>query len=618
MTMKKTMKRVITDIRTAAVMLMATAFFAACSGDDIIDNQSAGSAPRTFTLNVSATKGGNATNAGQKALALDGKTLNATWAKGEEVTVFNETKEVHLDGTLTAQSSGSSTMLSGSLTGTIENGDVLTLRFRNANYASQGGTLEYIAANCDNAVATVTVTDASTSTVTTTSAEFINKQAIVKFTLKDSKGNPLNATKLVVSAGSDKLLGNNYLFVKSGDKVFASGYTIDYDPDPSPSNESAASAFDGDDETTWWGSKPPTYVDFHTPEPMLVSGYRILGRWYDTANGSPGKPKDWTLQAKLNSEDEWTTIDTKTDNDEIPAYTGSYHDFSVDVPGTYQYFRLNIINARNTLWSELADIQLFGVETEEYFVSTYSPVTVTPASASNELTVALCNESDAPDDITLIAYVGGQKYYCSKSGVTFENGQYYDINVTMDYLMAAQATEDDRGSLICTAGHVHSSDDSSCPAERVALISYIGTECRCTHGLAVALEDVNSAIELTDAYYYEHDYAAEMAPAVVGGVWHLPNYADAFGPGLGAVKEGAYFNYKTLYDWFCNNGLEDKFFDKDGCYWTSDGWSHLGAEYYTCIIDFGAVSGGGDLYTAQRSNVQAGNKLYRARLVLAF
>ena len=155
----------------------------------------------TFTLTVDASKEGTK---GTKQLGLDGSTLNATWAAGEQVKVYNgET----LLGTLTPQTTGSAhTKLSGTLEGTIAVDDELTLKFLSPDYGSQDGTLAYIAANCDYAVATVTVSgfsgDATKTIETTGHANFVNQQAIVKFTLKDTSNADISATQLVVNDGA--------------------------------------------------------------------------------------------------------------------------------------------------------------------------------------------------------------------------------------------------------------------------------------------------------------------------------------------------------------------------------------------------------------------------------
>lgn len=184
--------------------------FAACQQDEP-ERQEPQNAPKTYTLTVEATKGSEndtaASSPVRKVLGLDDKTLNATWAEGEKVTVYNVTRSADLGGYLEAQSSGASTTLKGDLTGTIMDDDELKLKFLSPSYSTQDGTLTGSATSidkvCDYAEATVTVTDASTSSVTTTDATFLNQQAIVKFTLKDiATGNPaINATKLTVTAG---------------------------------------------------------------------------------------------------------------------------------------------------------------------------------------------------------------------------------------------------------------------------------------------------------------------------------------------------------------------------------------------------------------------------------
>lgn len=205
-----TMKK---NILSLAALLIASATFVACSSDDnIIDEQPA--KPQVYTMTVNAQKGGD--DATTRALALDGKTLNATWNEGEAVTVYNVTKGAELTGTLTAQSSGASTMLKGSLTGAIDEGDELTLKFLSPSYNTQDGTLTGSATSidkvCDYATATVTVASVSGGNITTTAdASFTNQQAIVKFTLEEKTGglgsistwSYLFASNLIVSDGTN-------------------------------------------------------------------------------------------------------------------------------------------------------------------------------------------------------------------------------------------------------------------------------------------------------------------------------------------------------------------------------------------------------------------------------
>lgn len=190
------MKKIYIHMMMLAAMVVAGATMVSCSKEEIATGK--------FKMSINATKGGDSS----KQLNLEGTTLNATWAEGEQVRVY---KEETLLGTLTAQTTGSNTTtLDGTLEGTLATDDVLTLKFCSPNYTTQLGTLEYIAANCDYATATVTVASVDGGVVRTAerSAAFVNQQAIVKFSLvvdEDDESTPLSATKLVVNDGS-----NNY------------------------------------------------------------------------------------------------------------------------------------------------------------------------------------------------------------------------------------------------------------------------------------------------------------------------------------------------------------------------------------------------------------------------
>ena len=196
------MKKHSTVIRTLAAIVLAGAALVSCSKEkEAITG--------TFTMTIQASMGDNAT----KHLELDGNTIAAEWAQGEEVTVYNESRGAALEGFLVAQYDGTTTTLDGTLTGTIEEGDVLTLKFLSPNYDNQDGTLATIAATCDYATATVEVESVSGGNVTAEgTAAFESQQAIVKFTLKDAGDGTetnfnnladLNVTELVVTVGSD-------------------------------------------------------------------------------------------------------------------------------------------------------------------------------------------------------------------------------------------------------------------------------------------------------------------------------------------------------------------------------------------------------------------------------
>lgn len=189
----------------AVALLVAGVAMLGCKKDN--NNPDQPKQVQTYKMSIQASKGTDQqANGPRKVLGLDGNTLNATWQAGEQVTVYNVTKGADLTGYLEAQTSGSSVQLEGTLTGTIEAGDELTLKYLSANYTGQNGTLAYISANCDYAVAEdVVVAAVDGSTIyTSAEADFVNQQAIVKFTLKDAADHTtlLSPTALAFNDGT--------------------------------------------------------------------------------------------------------------------------------------------------------------------------------------------------------------------------------------------------------------------------------------------------------------------------------------------------------------------------------------------------------------------------------
>ena len=440
------MKKYITDIKTLAALLMAGAAMTACSSDDNIvsDAQQPVNQTGHYTMTVNATMGDNGTKGSNRALALDGKTLKVKWAGTDEVAVFPEAWSRTPLGTLTAAASETgTTTLSGDLTGSVAGGDNLHLLFPRAewSYTGQKGILlsdeNSIEKKYDYALADVEVAAIDDSHITTTAnANFASQQAIVKFILKNNDGSAaLAADKLTISAVSNKLVTNKS-YRGTGEKTYYFGdgyYTVD-GGSGGFSGEQHGNLVDNNLNNKWCQDKPDGgwYIEFHTASAIKVDGY-MLRTGGDT--GSYGQwtrnPQDWVLKGKKNSGDGWTDIDTKSGYSEMPNTSNTAKDFDVDVPGEYQYFRLEISNNRgNGGAMQLSEMQLFKYDSYEMGTS-YGNITVTPASATSEYTVALRNENAGADVYTLTATVGASTYTFEKSGVTFENGKYYSITVKM-------------------------------------------------------------------------------------------------------------------------------------------------------------------------------------------
>ena len=193
--------------RTLLGNLLACAILFSCAKETPLPEppvQEAG----TYTLTVVARKGERPDT---KALMFVLDNLNAFWQKGEQVSVY---KADDLLGTLTPQINGEETTLQGKITGKVRKGDVLTLKFLSPDYANQDGTIQYIAAHCDYAVASVSVTNVDQGTVTTDKATFQNQQAIVSFNLNVStKPLIINAPNLTITVTPSEARANLFVAV---------------------------------------------------------------------------------------------------------------------------------------------------------------------------------------------------------------------------------------------------------------------------------------------------------------------------------------------------------------------------------------------------------------------
>lgn len=431
------MKKYTAYISTLAALLVTGAAVTACADQDFINETQQpelAAATGKYTMTVKVTKGEEAQTRG---LALDGKTLKVKWYDTDQVSVLKAGTTTLL-GTLTAAASETgTTTLSGDLTGSVNVGDKLHLIFPRADweYTDQSGVLlgdgNSIEKNYDYAITDVTVASIDDSHITTTSeANLASQQAIVKFILKDkATNNPINAKRLTVSAAGNKLVTSKRL----SDNNYYSGYTVDRGGG-GISGDDYPHLVDGDPNTKWCADDSHLwYIEFHTDAPVKVDGYmfRTAG---DTKTYPGRNPRSWELQGKVNKEDdEWTTIDSRSDNTDIPALNNTEHDFTASAPGTYQYFCLTIINAQSGNIMQLSEMKLFakGAETKE--ISEYGPISATPDAAASELTVALRNENAGADTYTLTAY-DGSLYTLKKAGVTFENGKYYEITAKLTEL----------------------------------------------------------------------------------------------------------------------------------------------------------------------------------------
>ena len=300
-----------------------------------------------------------------------------------------------------------------------------------AAMANDDGTINYDFTNQNSTVTAIYSGSGAWDGDALPSVSMDSQQAIVKFILKDNSDNLLDASSLTISAASKKLVASKGFIIKS---TTHSGYTYDggtsstYGEAPSnlvdgkkiSANHSKWCTSTGDKVNGIW------YCEFHTANAVQVNGYTIT-TGNDNFYSNNRNPKDWVLKAKVNAGDSWTTIATVTNDATLKDENYQPFDFNVDVPGTYQYFRFEVSANQGSGDMQIEELELF----KSNYGTAYGDLTVTPASATSETFVALRNENGSADTYTVSANVGGKKYGVSKSGVTFQNGKYYEITVKM-------------------------------------------------------------------------------------------------------------------------------------------------------------------------------------------
>lgn len=348
-----------------------------------------------------------------------------SWKTGDQVSLFPEAWSTTLTltpmGTLTATSDDASTVLKGTLETLPTVGDKLNLLFPRAewSYTGQKGALqdgdEAVMKKFDYATAQVTVATAESGKITATGdADFNSQQAIVKFTLKDkATDNAISASSLKITAAGGMLVqgrgmkktyfpegwepvssGNkHYLYVETEREIYKDNITI-YGNDWKNFRLDATYGTDGQ---------------------LIVGGkylYRFVFVEDEWSQGTPNQIVEISMY----------------DNNE-PWGSPSYIQFEGSIAYTDDLYLIAAYMSSVTPGET--------GEGDPVMASTYGPLTVTPASATGELTVALRNELGAADAYSFEATDGdGNKYIFTCQDVNFENGKYYEITMSMEKVAA--------------------------------------------------------------------------------------------------------------------------------------------------------------------------------------
>ena len=117
------------------------------------------------------------------------------------------------------------------------------------------------------------------------------------------------------------------------------------------------SLVDGDTSTKYYLSNASPWVEFHYSQAFVPKKY-VLWTAFDTNNNSYRNPASWTIKAKLNKTDAWTTIATADnyDSNQLPTGNTQSKEYSIESnTKAYKYFRFEAIGQSNHV--QLGELQ---------------------------------------------------------------------------------------------------------------------------------------------------------------------------------------------------------------------------------------------------------------------
>ena len=208
--------------------------------------------------------------------------------------------------------------------------------------------------------------------------------------------------------------------------------------------------------------------------------------------------------------------------------------------------------------------------------------------------------------------VGGYAINVSSSHKFPDAGIIYNVTRNVAF---TNVTASDVGKLIGADGSIYSTQAAATAANTtaVAMIAYVGNESNCSHGLAIALENVGNGNTWDSAAGLCNAWNESTSPKkVTGGTWRLPTIIDWQYMFIGCGASGSVEDnptdgsYKMSY-----SGLATKLNEAGGAALPASLWSKDGGDTNRWYISFGSDNNA----TFRKSTTSAGKTPVRACLV---
>ena len=535
--------------------------FAACSNDDnAAQPAKAVGIPFTATISI----GESATT---RTLAEDGTKLKASWAEGEKVALIHN--GVNDEMTVSAVNDGNAT-ITGTITGSPSDGDDVTVIYPstaadgttgavkgNLLYAQEGGTLADVAGKYDVRRGAGKLKVGSTASLNG-NVSLINQFAIFKFTTKNSDGSATIAVKpLIIVVGAQS-------FVITPTSATSTLYAAL----PAVSSKNVCFSATGSDNKTYVYSKDGVTFDegkFYTSTLQMTEVVAVdLGlsvKWASmnvgaTSEGDYGKYYAWGATMdnfSANKSYYWNSTPYFRNGYSWSKYTKSGKtvlDLEDDaaranlggswrMPTKAELEELKDTKSRKEYgwdWVTVGGHNGWRITQKSTGANIFLPaagyriLSQNPNGAGSNGNYLSSTLYPDYDDYSYYLYFSSSIYDVDMSKSYRYEGSTVRAVIPVQVRSAAQATDDDLGKVICSNGHIHTEVSTVfCGGTARAMIAYVGSASNCSHGLAIALEEVPSPYTSSTCTWNEAPSCVSTwanTHSVSGGTWRLPSGDD--------------------------------------------------------------------------------------------
>ena len=250
------------------------------------------------------------------------------------------------------------------------------------------------------------------------------------------------------------------------------------------------------------GTEDPAYVEFHSDAAFIPKGYVLT---CDDEKAGFWKPVSWSLKAKRNEGDEWTTIQTST------TTLGKGKTFQIpcsnDANNKYQYFRFEVYEVGTTQVVSLDELEFYGFENLTYTHLTERAATCTELG----IKVDCYQRNDG-------------KYFTDETGATELNANEVEISMIPHTGVEHITTENTIHYWQCSVCSKYFSD-ADCTNEitesQTQVVKYLATDGTLTRLNVDATAVTSTMTSWSNGWYVVYDDVTISDRISVSGTVHL-------------------------------------------------------------------------------------------------